>query len=56
MHFFPEFFCIVRMIAIMLIVEALIAEVQRTGWEQSRHRIDELEGMFSTTRLFRTPE
>lgn len=43
-------------VAMMLIVEALIAEVQQTGWEQSRHRIDELEAMFSTTRLFRTPD
>lgn len=43
-------------IAIMLIVEALIAEVQRVRWEQSRHRIEELEAMFSATRLFRSPE
>ncbi|MFD0981799.1 MurR/RpiR family transcriptional regulator [Tropicimonas aquimaris] len=43
-------------IAIMLIVEALIAEVQRARWEQSRHRIEELEAMFSTTRLFRSPD
>ncbi len=43
-------------IAIMLIVEALIAEVQRSEWEQSRMRIEELDAMFSATRLFRTFE
>jgi DNA-binding MurR/RpiR family transcriptional regulator len=40
-------------IAIMLVLEALIAEIQRSGWDQSRKRIEELEAMFSTTRLFR---
>ncbi|WP_068115994.1 MurR/RpiR family transcriptional regulator [Tropicimonas marinistellae] len=43
-------------ITIMLILEALIAEVQRMGWDQSRERIEELEAMFSTARLFRTFE
>ncbi|MDP5216529.1 MurR/RpiR family transcriptional regulator [Ruegeria sp. 2205SS24-7] len=40
-------------IALMLIVEALIAEVQDARWEQSKERIEELEAMFSSTRLFR---
>ncbi|OUS20285.1 RpiR family transcriptional regulator [Litorivita pollutaquae] len=40
-------------IAIMLIIEALIAEVQSKGWAQSAERIEELESMFNATRLFR---
>ncbi|PRY22538.1 RpiR family transcriptional regulator [Aliiruegeria haliotis] len=43
-------------IAIMLVLEALIAEVQRSGWDESRKRIEELDSMFSATRLFRTFE
>lgn len=39
--------------AILLIVEALIAEVQDARWEESKERIEELESMFSSTRLFR---
>jgi DNA-binding MurR/RpiR family transcriptional regulator len=42
-------------IAIMLIVEALIAEVQTTRWEESKERIEDLESMFNSTRLFRSP-
>jgi len=42
-------------IAIMLIVEALIAEVQAARWDDARERIEELEAMFSSTRLFRSP-
>lgn len=42
-------------IGIMLIIEALVAEVQRARWEESRERIEELEAMFATTRLFRSP-
>lgn len=42
-------------IAILLIVEALIAEVQTARWEQSKERIEELEAMFRSTRLFRSP-
>lgn len=41
-------------IAIMLILEALIAEVQAARWEESQGRIEDLEAMFSTTRLFRS--
>lgn len=42
-------------IALQLIVEALIAEVQGARWEESKERIEELEAMFSSTRLFRSP-
>lgn len=42
-------------IAVMLIVEALIAEVQTMRWEESKERIEELEAMFSATKLFRSP-
>ncbi len=42
-------------IAMMLIIEALIAEVQSTRWDESKERIEELEAMFTTSRLFRTP-
>lgn len=41
-------------IALMLIIEALIAEVQTARWEESKERIEELEAMFSSTRLFRS--
>jgi len=40
-------------IALMVIVEALIAHVQELRWDDSRARIEELEGMFTQTRLFR---
>jgi len=40
-------------IAIMLIVEALVAQTQSARWDDSRERIEELESMFSATRLFR---
>ena len=40
-------------IAILLIVEALIAAVQDQHWQTSKSRIEELETMFSKTRLFR---
>ncbi len=41
-------------IALMLIIEALIAEVQTIRWDESRERIEELEAMFSASRLFRS--
>jgi DNA-binding MurR/RpiR family transcriptional regulator len=41
--------------AIVLITEALIAEVQNARWEESKERIEELEAMFSSTKLFRSP-
>ena len=31
------------------------AEVQGARWEESKERIEELEAMFSSTRLFRSP-
>lgn len=40
-------------IAVSLIVEALIAEVQTKRWDESKDRIEELEAMFSSTKLFR---
>lgn len=40
-------------IAINLIVEALIAEVQNRRWEKARDRIETLEEMFQSTRIFR---
>lgn len=40
-------------LAINLIVEALIAEVQSRRWDKSRDRIEALEDMFKATRLFR---
>ncbi|MEX0368601.1 MAG: MurR/RpiR family transcriptional regulator [Ruegeria sp.] len=40
-------------IALQLISEALIAQVQEARWEKSKERIEELESMFSSTRLFR---
>ena len=40
-------------IAIMLLVEALIADVQAARWEESKDRIEELESMFGKTKLFR---
>lgn len=42
-------------IAILLIVEALIAEVQNARWDESKERIEELEAMFNSTKLFRSP-
>lgn len=43
-------------IAIMLIEEALIAEIQDARWESAKDRIEELEAMFSSTNLFRSRE
>lgn len=43
------------MLAPMLILEALVAEVQASLPDKGRGRIGALEGMFSTTRLFRDP-
>lgn len=41
-------------LAVMLVIEALIAAVQARRWDASRERIEALEGMFSTTRVFRS--
>ena len=40
-------------IAINLIVEALVAEVQSRRWDKAKDRIESLEDMFRATRLFR---
>ncbi|NNE79761.1 MAG: MurR/RpiR family transcriptional regulator [Silicimonas sp.] len=40
-------------IAINLIVEALIAEVQNRRWDAAKDRIESLEDMFRSTRIFR---
>jgi DNA-binding MurR/RpiR family transcriptional regulator len=40
-------------IAINLIVEALIAEVQARRWDSAKDRIEALEDMFKSTRVFR---
>jgi DNA-binding MurR/RpiR family transcriptional regulator len=40
-------------LAINLIVEALIAEIQTRRWDKARDRIEALEQMFNETRLFR---
>lgn len=42
-------------IAINLVVEALIAEVQTRRWKTARDRIEALEDMFRSTRIFRKP-
>lgn len=42
-------------LAINLIAEALIAEVQTRCWDASRERIERLEKMFRSTRIFRKP-
>ncbi|WP_375687007.1 MurR/RpiR family transcriptional regulator [Pseudooceanicola sp. LIPI14-2-Ac024] len=41
-------------IALMLLVEALIAEVQAASWDSAKDRIEALEQMFSATKLFRS--
>lgn len=43
-------------IVIMFYIEALIAEVQNRNFDHSRERIEELEGMFSETKIFRKIE
>ena len=40
-------------IAIMFIIEALLAQIQNESWESSRDRIETLESMFGVTKLFR---
>lgn len=37
----------------MLLAEIIIAEVQERHWDDTRQRMEELEGMFDRTRLFR---
>ena len=40
-------------LGINLIVEALIAEIQSRRWEKAKDRIEALEDMFKSTRIFR---
>lgn len=40
-------------VAIMIIVEALIASIQEKDWKSSKRRIEKLETMFGKTKLFR---
>lgn len=42
-------------LAINLIVEALTAEIQTRLWKKTKGRIEALEEMFQTTRIFRKP-
>ena len=37
----------------MLLLEALIAQVQNANWDQTKQRMNELENLFDRTRLFR---
>ena len=39
----------------LFVVEALIEAVQSNGWEETRQRMNSLEGLFEQTRLFRKP-
>lgn len=39
--------------AILLIVEALIASVQESSWSATKERMEQLEDIFDSTRLFR---
>jgi DNA-binding MurR/RpiR family transcriptional regulator len=40
-------------VAINLVIEALVAEVQRRRWEAAKDRLEALEDMFKATRIFR---
>ncbi len=40
-------------IVTMLLIEAVIAQVQDKNWEQTKERMNTLEGLFDRTRLFR---
>lgn len=39
----------------LFVVEALIEAVQSNGWDETRQRMNSLEGLFEQTRLFRKP-
>jgi DNA-binding MurR/RpiR family transcriptional regulator len=41
------------LVTLMMMAEALIAEVQERTWDSTRARMEDLEGMFDRTRLFR---
>jgi len=40
----------------LFVVEALIEAVQSNGWDETRQRMNALEGLFEQTRLFRKPD
>lgn len=40
-------------VAINLVIEALVADVQRRRWDAAKDRIEALEDMFKATRTFR---
>lgn len=40
-------------VAINLVIEALVADVQRRRWDEAKDRIEALEDMFKATRTFR---
>lgn len=42
-------------IVTLFVVEALIEAVQSTGWDETRERMNTLEGLFERARLFRKP-
>ena len=40
-------------VVILLLLETMIAEVQKQSWDDTRHRIEDLEDIFDRTRFFR---
>lgn len=42
-------------VALMVLVEALLAAVQEIGWEATSRRLERLEGLYARTRFFRRP-
>ena len=40
-------------VSMMLLTETLIAAVQDLRWEATRDRMDQLEAIFDSTRIFR---
>ncbi len=40
-------------VVILLLLETMIAEVQKQTWDDTRHRIEDLEDIFDRTRFFR---
>ena len=39
----------------LFVVEALIEAVQSSSWDETRERMNTLEGLFEQARLFRKP-
>ncbi|MNF03660.1 SIS domain protein [compost metagenome] len=40
----------------LFVVEALIEAVQSSTWDETKERMNALEGLFEQTRLFRRPD